>query len=588
MQIVDRNIEIGTSPQIFGDQIEACKIDLVKDQEGIKDYRFTANDIHANRPVLLKWKFPALNVKGVWTSNALMEKRIRADWELPHLSSRVSVDAPIICAFGHNDQNLYSVVCSDVINTIDFELSYREEDDFMYCTLTFFRGDHIEVKNYECTIRVDERAIQFSSAIQEASLWLDGQLAIRPVLPVEAAKMPLYSTWYSFHQNFKEEQLLAECEASSKLGYKVLVVDDGWQTLDGNRGYDYTGDWAAERIANVPDFVQKVKAYGMKTMFWYSVPFCGKKSKAYQEYKGKFLTEGHPWAPVFDPRFPEVRAYLISKYVQATKEWKLDGLKLDFIDDFRIYADTETENLDGRDTLSVNYGVKLLIDEIRMALHAINPDVLIEFRQKYISPYLRTIGNMFRAFDCPGDTVMNRVRTTDVKLLCGSTAVHSDMITWNINQKVEIAAFQFTSILFSVPQLSVRIDELPESHYNCVNFFTQYWLKNRKILLDGAFTAHKPMSNYPILQSSNEEKTIYGLYEDIYLDLDLSRDKIDIINGKLSEEVVVNLGSSAENWNVKVFNCEGVNTIDYDMNDMKGLYKFEANPNGIIQLKKKR
>jgi len=78
----------------------------------------------------------------------------------------------------------------------------------------------------------------------------------------------------------------------------------------------------------------------MKCLLWYSVPFCGIKSKAYQLFKGKFLTENHPWAPVFDPRYPEVRSYLVQKYAAALIDWKLDGFKLDFIDDFKAYPET--------------------------------------------------------------------------------------------------------------------------------------------------------------------------------------------------------------------------------------------------------
>ena len=175
---------------------------------------------------------------------------------------------------------------------------------------------------------------------------------------------------------------------------------------------------------------------------------------------------------MFDPRFPEVRAYLVGIYTQALLDWNLDGFKLDFIDDFKVYPETEMNDLNGRDTLSVAKGVDLLIDDIKTALKSIKEDVLIEFRQKYIGPGLRKLGNMFRAFDCPNDSLMNRVRTTDVKLICGDTAVHSDMLTWSKDADVEYAALQFTSILFSVPQISVKLNERSKEEHSMIQFYT--------------------------------------------------------------------------------------------------------------------
>jgi len=156
--------------------------------------------------------------------------------------------------------------------------------------------------------------------------------------------------------------------------------------MDNNRGYDYTGDWEPERLTDIVYFVRKVHKLDMKFMMWYSVPFCGKKSKAYQRFKGKFLTENHHWAPVFDPRYPEVREYLIGKYVFALKDWNLDGFKLDFIDDFMAYPETILTLDDRRDYASVNEGVDRLMTDVMNALKAIKPDILIEFRQKYVGP----------------------------------------------------------------------------------------------------------------------------------------------------------------------------------------------------------
>ena len=58
----------------------------------------------------------------------------------------------------------------------------------------------------------------------------------------------------------------------------------------------------------------------------------------------------------------------------------------------------------------------------------------------------------------------DRVRTVDLRLLSGNTAVHSDMFMWHYDEPVETAALQFLNILFAVPQLSVCREDIPDDH----------------------------------------------------------------------------------------------------------------------------
>ncbi|MEL6358234.1 MAG: glycoside hydrolase family 36 protein, partial [Bacteroidota bacterium] len=352
---------------------------------------------------------------------------------------------------------------------------------------------------FEIDIYIDSSPRTFSECLQDVGQWWETALGTEHAKIPSGASNPVYSTWYAYHQKMTTQALLQECRLAKELGYDTIIVDDGWQTHDGQRGYDFTGDWEAERFPEMAKFVADVHRIGMQCMLWYSVPFCGVKSKAYQQFKGKFLTENHRWAPVFDPRYPEVRKYLVDKYTQALQDWNLDGFKLDFIDDFHVYPETPAGAEDGRDFASVNLAVDQLISEITQSLKAINPAILIEFRQKYIGPQLRKIGNMFRAFDCPNDSVTNRLRTTDVRLLAGSSRVHSDMITWHPEETTEIAALQLNSILFSVPQISVRLAEQSEQHLRMIRFYTDYFNTNRELLMHGNFRAHSPLENYPLL-----------------------------------------------------------------------------------------
>jgi len=534
------------------------------------------------KAISLKWRFLSSNIKGVWKVGGIHDKRQQYDWELKHVESRVSVDAPVLCIFSHNDLNIHTLACSDAINLVQMNAVLREEDNHEYCHISFFTESHPHITSYTCDILIDTREIPFYESLQGVTKWWETYESMKPFDVPEVASAPLYSSWYQFHQDLDPDTLLSECKIAYEMGYELIILDDGWQTMDDNRGYDYTGDWEPERIPNMAEFVQKVKATGMKFGLWYSVPFCGKHSKAYQRFKGKFLTENHRWAPVLDPRYPEVRKYLIDTFTNALKDWKLDAFKLDFIDDFKVYPETVLTKENGRDYSNVNEAVVRLLSDALTELRAINPNIGIEFRQQYIGPVLRKFGNMFRAFDSPNDVVSNRIRTTDVKLLCGETAVHSDPQTWHRDEKVEIAALHVLNGLFAVPQMSMKLSELPEEHFSMIKFYTAYWRENKDILLKGKFEPILPLSNYPVLKSSTATHTILVLYEDFIPSVSIN-DQLDIINAKLSEHVVIR-NLIGKNCKVIIYNCIG-EIITEEIKEMRaGLLEFNVPASGLIRI----
>ncbi|MEM8524329.1 MAG: glycoside hydrolase family 36 protein [Bacteroidota bacterium] len=586
---MDRTIKISDFPEIqlfTEDSNFEVKLDLAEEKEGINTYKFSIKSEEANepQPITLRWRVPYFNMKGVWKCGGIHDKRQQYDWELEHLKSRISVDAPIISVFGHDDSNGITFACSDAINLLEMNALLREEDCHLYCHITFFSEAHPAIKAYEAEIRVDTRKeISYAQSIQEVAAWWENFEALKPAAVPELARMPLYSTWYQFHQNMDEATLIKECQIAKKMGYELIIIDDGWQTMDTNRGYDYTGDWQPDRFPDMADFVSKLHETSMKVGIWFSVPFCGKKSKAYQKFKGKFLIEDHRWAPVFDPRYPEVRQHLIDIYANAVQNWNLDALKLDFIDDFQVYPETVLTKENGRDYANVNEAVDRLLTDVMQTLKVIKPDIAIEFRQKYIGPTMRKFGNMFRAFDCPNDPVSNRIRITDVKLLCNNSAVHSDPQIWHEEEKVEVAALQVLNGFFGVPQMSIHLRHFPEDHLKMINFYTKYWRENMDLLLDGEFKAANPLGNYPILKSYKNGHAIVGVYDDVVMSIN-GEQRVDVLNGKPSGSVAIKNTGATRNYEVTTWDCQGNVQLNGNMELPTGITEITVPPSGMISI----
>ena len=266
------------------------------------------------------------------------------------------------------------------------------------------------------------------------------------------------------------------------MGMKAVIIDDGWQTDGSGAAYAYCGDWKP-LLSKFPDMkamCDKIHALGMQVMLWYSVPFVGSLSENYKRFEGKYLRYlENVDCSVLDPRYKEVRDFLVGTYVTAVKEWGLDGLKLDFIDRFKTNGEYNEE----MDHLSVEEATVALLSEINTELRKINPDILLEFRQPYFGPVINAYGNMMRVWDCPLDGSTNKTQSINLRLVSGNVAVHSDMIYWHKNDNPENVARHLWGTMFSVPQISARLDNMTDGQEAVLRNYLDFWTQKRKALV---------------------------------------------------------------------------------------------------------
>ena len=288
-------------------------------------------------------------------------------------------------------------------------------------------------------------------------------------------------------------------------------------------------------------------------MLWYSVPFMGIYCKRYEEFKDMLLDKSGDEKTFFalDPRYKKVRDYLTDVYARAVREWGLDGLKLDFIDSF--YLKGKSLEFDAkRDYQSLEDALHALMSEVKSELTAINPEILIEFRQSYVGPSIRKYGNMLRVGDCPCDILKNRFNIVNLRYTSGKTAVHSDMIMWNTEDTVENAALQFASVLYSVPQISMLIEKLPPDHYEMLKFYISFWQEWKTTLLEGKLTATNPESEYSLVCSRLSDKEVYTAYNDTIIPI-TTRETV-AVNVSAKKSLII---KNAVGKNYKVVNCMG-------------------------------
>ncbi|WP_019616095.1 glycoside hydrolase family 36 protein [Psychromonas ossibalaenae] len=559
------------------------------------DFTITSTEAVTFPEAVLDVHFPFVNMHSCWTPcpngnpKSIRNKGIPEWW--PHYDSLISKAAPVGSFYSQDGENRLSYALSDANESVKIHAGAYEEERVGRIRMRLFSSPSVQRTEYKGTLRLDLRAVPYYEAIEDMSSWYEQLFNNQQMAVPQAALEPAYSSWYSFHQNLSQQEIEDQCRLSSEIGCKTIILDDGWQTDDNNRGYKFCGDWqvAESRFPDMRGHVERVQAMGMKYILWLSVPFIGKGSRIWDEFKDNllFYTEEHECGTL-DPRYPEARRYLIDTYRRVVADYNLDGLKLDFIDEFNMsMAEGTALSPDpARDTESLPQAVDLLMMGIRESLTRINPEIMIEFRQTYIGPMIRKYGNIFRVHDCPNDSIMNRMSIMDLRMFSGNTAVHSDMFIWSNEDSAESASLHFINTLFSVPQLSLDMKELSSEHLHMSRHWLGFWRNNRDLLLKGKLKSSYPEMQYPLIESQLGNRKVVTVHARMVSEIfNSDEQEVILINGAMENSLFVKL-PQAVSAGALTYDCLGNMVREQALNLDKGLNEIEMPKSGYIVLRK--
>jgi alpha-galactosidase len=549
-------------------------------EPGLFDLRLR---VHANAPaplptLTLLWELPSVDVHYKWNPRCYQNRALDpAVGTENHIKSSANSGMPVYCLYNLEGINACTWAISDAIHDTMTGGAYRNGK--VYASKAVIHGEKIgKVSDYAVTLRFDFRRIPYYAALRGVSRWWEDMDAYRPCTIPEAARLPLLSSWYSYNLNIDPDDLERQCAVAKEMGMDTVILDDGWQTPQRTFGYQNNGDWevCAEKLPDFAGHVKRVQAMGMKYMVWFSVPFVGVESRAYERFRD-MLMPGREGATHYslDPRFKETRAYLVETYERFLLRYGIDGFKMDFIGSIGFGRDLQDRPDDRRDCVSVGEGVCRLLDEVMPRLRAINPDILIEFRQAYVGPAMRRYGNMFRAVDCPNSIGDNRVRTLDVRLLCGKTAVHADPITWHDDEPAHSAAMQIIHALFSVPQISRKVADLTPEHKSMLRQQLAFWREHRDVLLEGELRPLYPHQLYPLVLAKTASKLLAAFYSGLPLRLDGEvPGRLILVNGSYAPELLLDTSVPLGACRVTVTSCTGELVSDGDLELGAGLHRI--------------
>ena len=528
-------------------------------------------------------RFPITGFTYFWHPTREYEYTLPVAWAEP-IRTKVNYSMPIFTFFDDSGSSKRTVAFSEMIHEVVTTIGVHEETATMECSIRLKKS---VVKETTFSLYVSDQPLGFSQAIKKARNWIYTVNKQKTMAVPVTTKKNVYSTWYSFHQEVSSDALTMEAEQFPNYALQTLIVDDGWQTEDASRRYSYAGDWeiAKKKFPEMEHSVFEMQKKDIRYLLWISLPYVGIHSKHWEEFKEKFLfIDSFQQAGILDPRYPEVRSYLINKSLQLVKEFNLDGLKIDFLD---VFEEREIHAFsNGWDRTSVEEAVQQLLGDLIESLQQFNPEIMIEFREDYFGPFMNGVANIFRVKDCPNNYVRNRIGIAKLKLLCPKAAIHSDMIMWHPKETVTFAAKQLLNCLFSVPQISLKLTELSLEKKEMLMYWLTYIQKNQKLLLDGEFHAFYPQDQFSQLASSTKEKTIVAIYgNNRWIEFEqFSTPKIDIINASESPIVVLRLKKNRQ-VEVTIRDCKG-NVVEHTRKKFSvGLLEINVPISGLIQIR---
>ncbi|UNK71656.1 glycoside hydrolase family 36 protein [Microbacterium sp. H1-D42] len=468
---------------------------------------------------------PLGNASGVWHGGFDPVRGLPADWAGRQKFSAVwSLPLAVLCDADENAHVAFAYDCMTASGVLEYGVS--EESKSFVSRLGV--SAEIVADGEPFHLHIVAEAVPYGSAIRALSGALREGLPERPVSPL--AVEPVYSTWYAYSQRISDRILLDQAPIARRLGARSLFIDDGWQEFGDGRWYSGCGDWVPDPV-KFPDLagtVASLEAEGLGTVAWVAPLLLGERSRAFATL-GQFAphrSEGLR-THVLDPRHPEVRRHIVDTCVRLVQDYSLAGLKIDFLNDAMVYAGTPSRG----DIGDVGRAMKVLLGEISDAVGAARPGSVIEYRQPYVSPEIAGYADVVRANDCPADADQNRRSTVDLRLLTTAQVVHSDPMMWAPEAGVDAVSRQFFAALFSVPQISMPLDLLPEDQLARIAELIELWRGLREVLVHGEVCASLPAEGYPIVTSRLNGTQVVAAYQPRTLELDLTgTERLVIVN----------------------------------------------------------
>ncbi len=169
--------------------------------------------------------------------------------------------------------------------------------------------------------------------LQQYRRYMQAEGIVGPKAP-DSAFAPIWCAW-GYERDFTVEQILATLPKARELGFEWAVLDDGWQTNE--------GDWRLDKRkfprgdADMRDFVKEIRAQGMRPRLWLAPLAADPGSDVLHDHVDMLLLDQYGafqtvtwWNALTQcPAYQPTIDFYVALVKKAIGDWGFEGLKLD-------------------------------------------------------------------------------------------------------------------------------------------------------------------------------------------------------------------------------------------------------------------
>ena len=473
-----------------------------------------------------------------WQPGLNTTRSLPPDWMEASVTSLVE-GAPLGALYNAAGEVLLGWAAAEPVVELSVRYGVSEEcNTFVIDVAPVLPLDH----ELELLVRWDGQ--QVATVVRESAAWMSDQCPGAPLTPLPMTREPVYSTWYAFNQDIDHASVVSAASGAAAAGFGSLFIDDGWQQFGHGRGYQGCGDWLPDRrkFTDLADTVAKVHDEGLAVALWVAPLLLGAEAAVFQGLNRYApLRSGPLNCAVLDPRFRVVREHVVGTCVRLVRDYGADLLKVDFLDQAMLYR----AHPSGGDVDDVGQAMALMLEGVRTGLDALGfSRVPLEFRQPYVSPAISRFGEILRANDCPADSLANRVSTIDARLVSVGQVVHSDPLMWGTSGGAVAVAQQLYASWFAVPQVSMRLDELPDDQHLALTGLLALWRDLVDVSLFGHLTVTGAERGYETVRAvdRNAGLSVLALYSPVVADVPSdATPHLTVLNATAADTVILRL-----------------------------------------------
>jgi alpha-galactosidase len=477
-----------------------------------------------------RWSVPAIDMHGLYAGPPSPEELTRLPFWQFQKRSAASTGFPFVSLFHRGGDNRFAFGLIDQLTetALDATLSEatRAYDFHWHKPLGSAR---LTAREWTDTLFISAAHRPWPEVLRAYVDAVDREWP-QSKLPVpDCAYDPVFCTWTAIHHDVSQAWILLNARLAADLGFGTWLTDDGWFSEEGEfADYRHTGDWRPSP-GKFPDFaghVAQVQAMGLRYVLWIAPFMVGDASDAARRH-APLLTD--PTRPLgyrnLSPRHAESRAVVGDLLERLVRDFRLDGLKIDFVDSIAL----DGEVADG-DHQTVGEGVYASLAEAVDRVARLRPDVLIEFRNTYANLASRRYANLYRSSDVPINFAANRWQATMLRLLVPDRAVHLDPALWHPDDTDENVAVHLINVISSVPMISVELDRYPQSHLDLIRYWIGFYRRHRDTIVHGEFAPEWRSGQVPLIRFGGADETILGVYDDIAFALGAGVERAWVLN----------------------------------------------------------